>query len=177
VIGKFRLSCSITVISSPKILGTSPRLISSTTRKKCRFSSLAASVHSRLKRPLRGSNTIWPLLRGPLFAISDESLLLFRSATASLPHPLRRLPDDLDAAFAPIREALEYLADLHRARNRRPIAATLNLLLEHVRAHAGFALRQGGERVLANVYRLIDIARRFEVNDATCPRSSRAPLL
>jgi hypothetical protein len=52
-----------------------------------------------------------------------------------------------------------------------------NLLLEHVRAHAGFALRKGGERVLANVYRLIDIARRFEVNDATCPRSSRAPLL
>jgi ATP-dependent exoDNAse (exonuclease V) beta subunit len=123
------------------------------------------------------SLSVYATLRGPLFAISDESLLLFRSATASLPHPLRRLPDDLDAAFAPIREALEYLADLHRARNRRPIAATLNLLLEHVRAHAGFALRQGGERVLANVYRLIDIARRFEVNDATCPRSSRAPLL
>jgi ATP-dependent exoDNAse (exonuclease V) beta subunit len=40
-----------------------------------------------------------------------------------------------------------------------------------VRAHAGFALRQGGERVLANVYRLIDIARRFEVNDATSFRA------
>jgi ATP-dependent exoDNAse (exonuclease V) beta subunit len=117
------------------------------------------------------SLSVYATLRGPLFAISDESLLLFRSATASLPHPLRRLPDDLDAAFAPIREALEYLADLHRARNGRPIAATLNLLLEHVRAHAGFALRKGGERVLANVYRLIDIARRFEVNDATSFRA------
>ena len=117
------------------------------------------------------SLSVYATLRGPLFAISDESLLLFRSATGSLPHPLRRSPDDLDNAFAPIRDALQYLEDLHRARNRRPVATTLNLLIEHVRAHAGFALRKGGERVLANVYRVIDLARRFEANDATSFRA------
>jgi ATP-dependent exoDNAse (exonuclease V) beta subunit len=40
-----------------------------------------------------------------------------------------------------------------------------------VRAQAGFALRKGGERVLANVYRLIELARRYETNGATSFRS------
>jgi ATP-dependent helicase/nuclease subunit A len=117
------------------------------------------------------SLSVYAALRGPLFAISDETLLLFRDAVGGLPHPLRKLPETLDAAFQPVRDALQYLATLHRARNGRPVAMTLTLLLEHVRAHAGFALRKGGERVLANVYRLVDLARRFEVNGATSFRA------
>ena len=35
-------------------------------------------------------------------------------------------------------------------------------LLEATRAHAGFAFRPGGDQVLANVYRLCDLARNFE---------------
>jgi ATP-dependent helicase/nuclease subunit A len=115
------------------------------------------------------SLSVYAALRGPLFAISDETLLLFRDATDSLPHPLRKLPDNLDAAFEPIASGLQFLATLHRERNARPVAVTL--LLEHVRAHAGFALRKGGERVLANVHRLIDLSRRFEVNGATSFRA------
>jgi len=117
------------------------------------------------------SLSVYAALRGPLFAISDETLLLFRDATESLPHPLRKLPDKLDPVFEPIVSGLEFLAALHRERNARPAAVTLTLLLEHVRAHAGFALRKGGERVLANVYRLIDLSRRFEVNGATSFRA------
>ena len=117
------------------------------------------------------SLSVYATLRGPLFAISDETLLLFRRATGSLPHPLRKLPEDLDQAFEPVRSALDQIAELHRARNFRPVAATINLLLEGVRAHAGFALRKGGERVLANIYRLIDLARRFEVNGSTSFRA------
>lgn len=117
------------------------------------------------------SLSVYATLRGPLFALSDETLLLFRDATGSLPHPLRKRPETLDAAFEPVAAALEFLAELHRARNARPAAATITLLLEHVRGHAGFALRKGGERVLANVYRLIDLARRFEVNGATSFRA------
>ena len=46
------------------------------------------------------------------------------------------------------------LRELHRRRNYRPIADTIHELLETTRAHAAFAFRKGGERVLANVYRL-----------------------
>src|SRR6202034_1318007 len=117
------------------------------------------------------SLSVYAALRGPLFAIADELLFRFLEATPPLPNPLRKLPDDLDAAFEPIADGLKFLAALHRERNARPVAVTLTLLLEHVRAQAGFALRKGGERVLANVYRLIDLARRFEVNGATSFRA------
>ncbi len=49
-------------------------------------------------------------------------------------------------------------------RNRRPIADTVNSLLEATRAHAGFALRPAGHQVLANVYRIADLARSFELS-------------
>jgi ATP-dependent exoDNAse (exonuclease V) beta subunit len=97
--------------------------------------------------------------------------LRFLDATQALPNPFRKLPDDLDPVFEPIVSGLKFLAALHRERNARPVAVTLTLLLEHVRAHAGFALRKGGERALANVYRLFDLARRFEVNGATSFRA------
>jgi len=74
------------------------------------------------------------------------------------------LPEDLDAEFEPIRDAFGLIRDLHRRRNHRPIADTINELLEVTRTHAAFAFRKGGERVLANVYRLTDLARSFEIS-------------
>ncbi len=116
------------------------------------------------------SLSVYATLRGPLFAISDELLLIYRSSTGLLPNPLRTGADD-DARFTSIQEALQHLATLHRARNSRPIAETLNLLLEHTRAFAGFGLHKGGDRALANINRLIELARRFEANGATSFRS------
>jgi ATP-dependent exoDNAse (exonuclease V) beta subunit len=58
------------------------------------------------------------------------------------------------------------LAELHRSRNHRPFAETLNLLLEATRAHVGFALRPGGHQVLANVYRVVELARGYEQTGA-----------
>ena len=71
-----------------------------------------------------------------------------------------------NAEFAPIRDAFQVLRELHRRRNYRPIADTIQELLEATRAHAGFAFRKGGERVLANVFRLTDLARAFEAGGA-----------
>ena len=76
------------------------------------------------------------------------------------------LPEAIDIEFVPIRQGLQLLRELHRARNYRPIADTIHGLLEATRAHAGFAFRKGGGRVLANVYRLTDLARSFEVSGA-----------
>jgi len=54
------------------------------------------------------------------------------------------------------------LRGLHRGRNRRPIADTIGRLLATTRAHAGFANWSTGEQALANVARLMDMARRSE---------------
>jgi len=109
--------------------------------------------------------SVFAVLRGNLFAVNDETLLKFRNSHKRF-HPMMALPPDLDPEFAPIRVAFELLTDLHRKRNYRPIADTINQLLEGVRAHVGFAFRKGGERVIANVYRLIDLARSYEISDA-----------
>jgi ATP-dependent exoDNAse (exonuclease V) beta subunit len=106
--------------------------------------------------------SVFAVIRGGLFSISDATLLKFRHSFGSL-HPFKTLPDDLDAEFDPVRDALRLLAQLHRKRNYRPVAETINCLLEHTRAHTGFAFRKGGERVLGNVYRLCDIARSYEI--------------
>jgi ATP-dependent helicase/nuclease subunit A len=109
--------------------------------------------------------SVFAVLRGSLFAVLDETLLHFKNAHARF-RPMMELPEDLDPEFAPIREGLLLLGELHRLRNYRPIADTIHGLLEATRAHAGFAFRKGGERVLANVYRLTDLARSFEVSGA-----------
>ncbi len=106
--------------------------------------------------------SVFATLRGSLFAISDGALLRFRHEVGRL-HPFRKYDAALDDDLRPIAEALQGLADLHRARNRRPVADTVNALLESVRAHAGFAMRPTGHQALANVYRICDLARSFEL--------------
>ena len=108
--------------------------------------------------------SVFGTLRGALFAVPDHLLLRFRlEAGPRRLHPFGRLLDDLPAEFAPIREALAILAELHRERNRRPIADTVTALLEQTRAHAGFMLQKAGPQVLANVNRIADLARTFEL--------------
>ena len=109
--------------------------------------------------------SVFAVLRGSLFAVLDETLLRFKNAHGRF-HPMMELAEEMDPEFVPIREGLQLLRELHRRRNYRPIADTIHGLLEATRAHAGFAFRKGGERVLANVYRLTDLARSFEVSGA-----------
>src|SRR6185295_15132782 len=105
---------------------------------------------------------VFATLRGPLFALGDDALLAFRHAQKSL-HPLRPVEaEELDAAAREVAEALGVLRELHYRRNRRPIAETLARLLDALRAHAGIAIWPTGEQSLANVLRVIDLARRFE---------------
>lgn len=102
---------------------------------------------------------VYATLRGALFGVDDASLYRYRQVAAW--HPLA--PRAEGDAFAEIRAALDKLAELHRRRNRRPVADTLQDLLQFTRAHAAFALRPSGHQVLANVNRLTDLARNFEV--------------
>jgi ATP-dependent exoDNAse (exonuclease V) beta subunit len=108
---------------------------------------------------------VFAVLRGSLLAVADDTLLKFRQKFGRL-RPFAELPEDLDTEFEPLRDGLAMIAELHRTRNYRPIADSIHELLERTRAHAGFAFRKGGERVLANVYRLADLARSFEISGA-----------
>jgi ATP-dependent exoDNAse (exonuclease V) beta subunit len=103
------------------------------------------------------------------FGVLDTTLFRFREQHGPL-HPFR-IPEGDDLDYASILQALQLLARLHSERNRRPLAATMHDFLQSTRAHAAFALRHSGELVLANVQRLLDLARDYEVNAATSFRS------
>jgi ATP-dependent exoDNAse (exonuclease V) beta subunit len=109
---------------------------------------------------------VFAALRGPVFALSDAALLEFRMTLGSL-HPFRKLPDDLPDSLKEVKGALDVIKNLHRGRNRRPIAETIATLLATTRAHAGFAIWPTGEQALANIMRIMDQARRYEARGGT----------
>jgi ATP-dependent helicase/nuclease subunit A len=106
---------------------------------------------------------VFATLRGPLFAFTDAQLLSYHTLCGTL-HPFKQPPEDLPESLAEVVDALAILRDLHRKRNRRPIAETIGALLAATRAHAGFANWSTGEQALANIMRLTDMARRAERN-------------
>jgi ATP-dependent helicase/nuclease subunit A len=110
--------------------------------------------------------TVFAALHGPEFALSDAALLEFRTTLGSL-HPFRKLPDDIPDSLKEVKAALEVIKNLHRGRNRRPIAETIAKLLAATRAHAGFAIWPTGEQALANIMRIMDQARRYEARGGT----------
>ncbi len=105
--------------------------------------------------------SVFATLRGSLFGIGDEELLAYRSTFRRL-HPFRLPHEAVPETLAPIVDALGLLRSLHLARNRRPVAETINSLLQFTRAHAGFALRPSGEQALANVLHIAELARTYE---------------
>lgn len=112
--------------------------------------------------------SVYAALRGPFFGLSDEELLVHQDAHGL--HPLR-LRDVLGAERDPVADALDMLRELHFKRNRRTIADTLARFLDQTRAYAGVANWPNGEQSLANVLRVLDLARRFEAQGATSFRA------
>ena len=114
--------------------------------------------------------SVYATLRGPLFAIPDQDLFLFRERhpeTRLRPARARRLEldDDPGAARAvdrTIRDGLAFLYHLHRRRTHQPIAVTLEQLLGRHRAETGFAFWNSPDQVLSNLRRLAEAARAFE---------------
>jgi ATP-dependent exoDNAse (exonuclease V) beta subunit len=110
---------------------------------------------------------VYGTLRGPLFAVSDEALLEYRERVGRL-HPFRvqRAGEGELVApqLAPVVDGLRLLAELHRRRNVRPAEETIAALLTATRAHAAFILRPSGERALANVLRIAELARGWEAS-------------
>ena len=120
--------------------------------------------------------SVYATLRGPLFSIPDQDLFLFRERRKEKLQPSRAAPpgpeegsgekdaregDARDADRA-ILDSLRFLFRLHRRRNRRPIAETLQELLGAHRAETAFAFWTSRDQVLSNLRRLLESARAFE---------------
>ncbi|MBX3269645.1 MAG: UvrD-helicase domain-containing protein [Sandaracinaceae bacterium] len=122
-----------------------------------------ANAVNAIERP-DDTLSVYATLRGPLFGLTDDALLVHREAVGPL-HPLAPLGEALlDEARRPVAEALDVLRRLHLRRNRRPIAETLGRMLDATRAHAGIANWLNGEQALANALRVVDLAHRFEAS-------------
>ncbi len=105
--------------------------------------------------------SVYAVLHGPLFGIDDATLLRFRDFYRRL-RPFAEPPEDFDPDFGPVWEAFAILRELHRERNRQPIAETIRQMLQAVRAHASFAFHNGGPRRLANLHRIAELARQAD---------------
>ncbi|HYT74368.1 MAG TPA: UvrD-helicase domain-containing protein, partial [Vicinamibacterales bacterium] len=121
---------------------------------------------------------VFAALKGALFAIGDEELLewkqrfgIFHSfRIPRIEDPGSRTEDPrastLDprssAHLLPIADALRVLQHLHRRRNYRPVAETIQELIDTTRAHVGIVLRSAGEQALANVLHVGELAREYE---------------
>jgi ATP-dependent exoDNAse (exonuclease V) beta subunit len=105
---------------------------------------------------------VFAALRGALFAVGDEELLEWKQRFGVF-HPFRVPGSASDLGhLQPIVESLRVLQRLHRRRNYRPVAETIQDLLDATRAHVGIVLRSAGEQALANVLHVADLAREYE---------------
>jgi ATP-dependent helicase/nuclease subunit A len=107
--------------------------------------------------------SVFATLKGSLFAIRDDVLLEYRHRVGRF-HPFRLPAEALAGELQEVVESLHILQKLHRNRNYRPAAETLDMLLKETRAHLAFALRPSGEQVLANVLHIAELARKYEAS-------------
>lgn len=112
---------------------------------------------------------VYATLRGPLFAFADEELFLYRERGGRLcpgapPKAPGPPPDAANGSDDAIRDSLDFLDELHRERNRRPVSRTIQHLLSRHRAETAFAFRKSADQVLANLRRLTQSAREFEAD-------------
>jgi len=104
------------------------------------------------------------VLRSPFFSLSDDTLyVLVRHAGSlrkaiSAPVPAELDPDERQKA----EHALAVLNELREQKDRLPLAALFNLALERTGFDAALLTEFLGSRKLANLRKLIDMARTFD---------------
>jgi ATP-dependent helicase/nuclease subunit A len=106
--------------------------------------------------------SVFAVLRGPFLGFHDEALWVFRSEHQRLNPMLSFEINSESTESRDIAEVLGLLKRLHRERNSRTVAATLNDFLNSTRAHAGIAFWFHGAQALANVLQFGEIAQQVE---------------
>ena len=111
---------------------------------------------------------VFTALRSPFFAFSDDDLWQYVSGGGSLAYQAPLVTSARNAAM--VGPAFELLARLHRRRRILPPSDLLVELFERTRALAGFRLRAGGDQMVANLWKTVDVARAYEAAGPTSLR-------
>ena len=80
--------------------------------------------------------SVFATLKGSLFAIRDDVLLEYRHRVGHF-HPFRLPAEPLAGELQEVVESLRILQKLHRNRNYRPAAETLEMLLQETQCAPG----------------------------------------
>ncbi|MEW5807666.1 MAG: UvrD-helicase domain-containing protein [Acidobacteriota bacterium] len=99
-------------------------------------------------------------LRSEFFGHSDEEIFLFRESGGEFNYTMQaKLGSDEKSG---IHESLELLRDLHEMKNSREISRSLMTLFQKTKALELFYLKPQGEQRVANLLKVVSMARRHE---------------
>ncbi|MGA3211113.1 MAG: UvrD-helicase domain-containing protein, partial [Terriglobales bacterium] len=110
-------------------------------------------------------------LRSPFFGLSDEDLFLYRHAGGQFNY-LHKGRD----GFPRMTESFVQLRHWHELRATASLAALVDAILDESGALAFFLLLPGGQQAVANLLRIVELARRFEQEPGACLRTLVAML-
>ncbi len=122
------------------------------------------NVLRAVENPL-DSTSLVGALRAPFFNLSDESVFLLAAhsdgpwAGLNDPEQFMLLPKDQQPAAA---RAARWLSSWRKVKDRLPIAPLLNRILADSGYDAALQFEFLGDRKLANLWKLIDLARSFD---------------
>ena len=112
---------------------------------------------------------VFAALRSPFFGLSDDDVFQFVS-TGGILNPLAHIQDGVRNADL-VGRAFAILQSLHRRRRMEPPSAVIQALFDKTRALPAFRLRSAGDQSVANLWKVLDVARAYE---AAGPATLRA---
>jgi ATP-dependent exoDNAse (exonuclease V) beta subunit len=113
--------------------------------------------------------SVFAALRSPFFGLSDDDVLQF-VASGGILNPLAPIREGVKNA-ALVGRAFAILQSLHRSRRMEPPSEVIAALFDKTRALPAFRLRTAGEQSVANLWKVLDVARAYE---AAGPATLRA---
>jgi ATP-dependent exoDNAse (exonuclease V) beta subunit len=112
---------------------------------------------------------VFAALRSPFFGLSDDDVFQF-VASGGILNALAPIKDGTRNADL-VGRAFAILQSLHRRRRVEPPSAVIQGLFEKTRALVAFRLRAAGDQSVANLWKVLDVARAYE---AAGPATLRA---
>ncbi|MCM2254238.1 MAG: UvrD-helicase domain-containing protein [Vicinamibacteria bacterium] len=112
---------------------------------------------------------VFAALRSPFFALSDDDLFRYVGSGGVL-NPLAPVPDGAGRAER-VGPAMGLLQALYRQRRMVAPSELIAMLFERSRALPAFRLRHGGAQAVANLWKVLDLARAYEASGPATLRS------